>query len=630
MKQNLKSPKLPNIKQKPRLEQNMSPKSFSTKIVELRTHHKTLEPTPTQKIVQKEDPNSIKNSPYGRAKSKAKPIIHNNNRKRKISSRIKHPNSKETSKEKEKKLSKKNKSNFEKLKKKLKRNSFILKKNNSVHFVSQDGRNDTEQLSKPQRSRRAHNPSLPKRKRNPNKSYSIKISKKRKNRGTLPKIDFKNFYDQSVEKELLKFLSIAKGKQNLSMEVGVGSRTVEDRKSLNRAELALKSPANQSFDIEPLDITLDQGVRPPFILSESGFGSKDGLLSTPKSKGFFMKSRGKRFLELEPMKKSQKSLVSDLQDQSPGSPVSCYLKKSQKINWFSNNPRMKKLKEELRMYNVIGVGSYAKVFRAFDKVLKIKVAVKMFDKRKAYDNHSRKQIQKELDFLVKLDHQNIVRLHRVVETSSNVGFVLEYWGLSTLKDLLSSTKPKDTVGSNDKNKGYLMGSEEAGGLDKCLNRQGLDPTDARGYIKQMIQGLIYMHSLGIYHRDIKPSNAMVYKGKVGIIDLGMAVESCGGEYEYTRCGTLSYLPPEMVQSKKYAPGKVDVWCLGASFYELLTGRCPYGGKELKEAVVKSNILSAEVDYRGIETRDQLVLRKMLCKNPNARISMFELSRGKYF
>lgn len=90
----------------------------------------------------------------------------------------------------------------------------------------------------------------------------------------------------------------------------------------------------------------------------------------------------------------------------------------------------------------------------------------------------------------------------------------------------------------------------------------------------MAQALKYLHSKHVIHRDIKPENLLLgLKGELKIADFGWSVHAPNARRK-TLCGTLDYLPPEMVEGKEHGEG-VDLWSLGVLCYEFLAGQPPF-------------------------------------------------------
>ena len=104
------------------------------------------------------------------------------------------------------------------------------------------------------------------------------------------------------------------------------------------------------------------------------------------------------------------------------------------------------------------------------------------------------------------------------------------------------------------------------------------PYDTRMHaLFQVLQGLAHLHKHGIMHRDIKPENILVgIHGELKISDFGWSVHAPNNRRN-TMCGTLDYLPPEMLKpgQDNFYDEKVDLWSLGVLMYEFLCGEAPF-------------------------------------------------------
>lgn len=109
----------------------------------------------------------------------------------------------------------------------------------------------------------------------------------------------------------------------------------------------------------------------------------------------------------------------------------------------------------------------------------------------------------------------------------------------------------------------------------------------------MIDALEYCHEKKVIHRDIKPENILLgYYGELKIADFGWSVHAPSSR-RATMCGTLDYLPPEMVLHQSYSD-RVDHWCLGVLTYEFLVGSPPFENEDQNTTYRK--IVAVQLTY----------------------------------
>jgi eukaryotic-like serine/threonine-protein kinase len=144
---------------------------------------------------------------------------------------------------------------------------------------------------------------------------------------------------------------------------------------------------------------------------------------------------------------------------------------------------------------------------------------------------------------------------------------------------------------------YLKGSD----LGEHLRGQGPLPAgEAVRYMLQACEALAEAHAMGIVHRDLKPANLFLTQRADGspcikVLDFGISklcsIQTAGLTRAGGMMGSAFYMPPEQLQAAKDVDARADIWALGVTLYELLTGRLPFFGDELPQLVLA--IMSAE-------------------------------------
>jgi serine/threonine protein kinase len=191
----------------------------------------------------------------------------------------------------------------------------------------------------------------------------------------------------------------------------------------------------------------------------------------------------------------------------------------------------------------LGKGKFGNVYLARERASGLVVALKVLFKAQLAKARMERQLRREVEIQTHLTHPHILRLHGAFHDAARVVLVLEH-------------APR-------------------GELYRDLRRAGtFSEPRAASYVAALANALAYCHAKHVIHRDIKPENLLLgLGGEVKIGDFGWSVHAPGGRRR-TLCGTLDYLPPEMVAGAVHGP-PADVWCLGVLAYEFLTGRPPF-------------------------------------------------------
>ena len=178
---------------------------------------------------------------------------------------------------------------------------------------------------------------------------------------------------------------------------------------------------------------------------------------------------------------------------------------------------------------------------------------------------------------------------------------------------------------------YLVIEYVTGG--EILVKEPLHAEEARGYFRDLLRGVEYMHSQGVVHRDIKPENILLTnKGKNGrtkIADFGTAIIVKKGEELTVPKGTPAFMAPELLsyETIKYTGTSADIWSLGATLYMLVVGNPPWVAQneiELARKVKNDELIfpeSTNVAPYKVSPHLKQLIREMLTKDPRSRPSL---------
>lgn len=214
----------------------------------------------------------------------------------------------------------------------------------------------------------------------------------------------------------------------------------------------------------------------------------------------------------------------------------------------------------------LGRGGFSVVRAGKDKRNGEQVAIKFIEK-KFVDQEELKLLEREIDIMKKVQHRNVLRLFEIYDTEQHLSLVME-----------------------------LVNGGEL--FYKIVDKGSYSEKDARDIVRQLVEGVDYLHGMGIAHRDLKPENLLCSEGSEGVVikiaDFGLSKAFGAGSVLETSCGTPDYAAPEVLRMEGTYDKSVDLWSIGVITYVLLCGFPPFYGKT--QAQLFEKILNADFDF----------------------------------
>jgi serine/threonine protein kinase len=253
----------------------------------------------------------------------------------------------------------------------------------------------------------------------------------------------------------------------------------------------------------------------------------------------------------------------------------------------------------------LGSGGMGKVYRAKNVTLERIVALKTLAPQFSADEGFVHRFLKEARAAARLNHSNIVQIYDFGCEEGLYYLAMEYVDGQSLSSL--------------------------------LKRGRFSERHALLVVRHAVRALAVAHADGIVHRDIKPDNIMLTtKGGLKLVDLGIAKrmdEGQGMTQTGQAVGTPLYISPEQIRGARDIDARADIYSLGATFYQLITGKAPYQGTS--SAVVMTMHLTHKLpDPRIYEPSLSegvcRILRKMMAKERDERYpDVYALDRDLY-
>jgi len=248
---------------------------------------------------------------------------------------------------------------------------------------------------------------------------------------------------------------------------------------------------------------------------------------------------------------------------------------------------------------ILGRGSMGMVYLAYDLALEREVAIKVLLPNYARDPKVAKRFRREAVAMASVRHDNVVQIFAFGDHDGHPYFVMEYVPGHTVSTLLETA---------------------------CERGEQLYLDVVLGILNQVCRGLQAVHDRRIIHRDVKPANMLIGpRFRVALTDFGLVeqvVQGVPGKRDLA--GTPLYIAPELIKHQTIPEDQLhlcDIYALGVSTFEMLTGRVPFDGESIKEILRKHvddeapRVTSLRADLPAAFDE---VLSRALNKNPSAR------------
>jgi len=242
-----------------------------------------------------------------------------------------------------------------------------------------------------------------------------------------------------------------------------------------------------------------------------------------------------------------------------------------------------------RIEKWLGQGALAAVFVARQLNLRREVALKVFRPEVvAVDDDFADRIAAAVKRIASLDHEGLARIHETGRSDGLVWYSMELVGGASLQQVLE-------------------------------RNSRLPPATALLVVDRVARALKAAHAAGIFHGDVKPANVMLDRGRVKLLEIGMAGLLQEQRERADRSGVVGsplYMSPEQVRRENPDP-RTDLYSLGCTLYHLIAGEPPYPGNsplQILEAHEKDPLPSLRAAVDGLPVEIDQVLHSLIAKN----------------
>jgi tRNA A-37 threonylcarbamoyl transferase component Bud32/tetratricopeptide (TPR) repeat protein len=249
------------------------------------------------------------------------------------------------------------------------------------------------------------------------------------------------------------------------------------------------------------------------------------------------------------------------------------------------------LNDQYKIVKKIGEGGMGTVYEGYDKNLKRPVAIKRLRPELQRNARERARFIKEAELVAALQHPHTVQIYTILYNDEDTHIVFEYIVGQTLHELLNASPGRH-----------------------------LEPRRALELLRQIAEAVDHAHERHVIHRDLKPANVMVdQRGWAKVMDFGIArqvADSLVHTTTNTIVGTPTYMAPE--QSMGEVKKESDVYALGITLYEMLTGGLPFKGAEDMNEKLSGRFLAPSLLLPGLPPSIDAVIAKAIAPRADDR------------
>jgi len=267
-----------------------------------------------------------------------------------------------------------------------------------------------------------------------------------------------------------------------------------------------------------------------------------------------------------------------------------------KLLFDQNSVSKGKVEDFYEIERELGRGTFSVVREAVHKESGVKYAIKFIEK-KFVDKDDLVLLSREIEIMKRVNNKNVLSLKEIFESQNDLALVME----------------------------LVTGGEL---FFKIVEQGSYSETDASNIVRQIVEGVKYLHSLGIAHRDLKPEN-LLCSGEgsqmlIKIADFGLSKIFAGGQQLETSCGTPDYAAPEVLTGEQAYDKSVDLWSVGVITYVLLCGYPPFYAQSqpaLFEKIIHADYDFPEPEWNHISSTAKEFIRGLLVLMPSQRFTV---------